>query len=109
MAALVTTTTWWPWATRTATSAASLATELRLMSPAAVVSDVDQRYVFVETAPYTFERRLIELASNDARFGGVGVKEVVVHGGIRSGERVVVEGAFTLKSELAKAGFAEEE
>lgn len=90
-------------------SRAAVAEAPLVIPAAAVVSDVDQRYVFVETAPYTFERRLIELASNDARFGGVGVKEVVVHGGIRSGERVVVEGAFTLKSELAKAGFAEEE
>lgn len=76
---------------------------------AAVVSDVDQRYIFVETSPFTYERRVIELAGNDARFGGVGAREVVIHGGVRPGDRIVVEGAFTLKSELAKAGFAEEE
>jgi multidrug efflux pump subunit AcrA (membrane-fusion protein) len=80
-----------------------------VIAAAAVVSDVDQRYVFVETAPFTYERRVVELAANDARFGGVGTKEVVIHGGVRPGERIVVEGAFTLKSELAKAGFAEEE
>jgi multidrug efflux pump subunit AcrA (membrane-fusion protein) len=91
-------------ASRARVAAASL-----VLPAAAVVSDVDQRYVFVETAPYTYERRLIELAANDARFGGVGAKEVVIHGGVRPGERVVVNGAFTLKSELAKAGFAEEE
>jgi hypothetical protein len=28
--------------------------------------------------------------------------------GLRPGEQVVVAGAFTIKSELAKAGFAEE-
>ncbi len=83
--------------------------EAALVLPAAaVVSDVEQRYVFVEVAPYTYERRVVELAPNDARFGGVGTGEVVVHGGVRPGERVVVAGAFTLKSELAKAGFAEE-
>ncbi len=90
---------------------ASRATEAAaplVIAAGAVVSDVDQRYVFIETAPFTYERRVIELAAHDARFGGVGAKEVVVHGGIRAGERVVVEGAFTLKSELAKAGFAEE-
>jgi RND family efflux transporter MFP subunit len=91
-------------ASRAASAEASL-----VIPAAAVVSDVDQRYVFVETAPYTYERRVIELAGREARFGGVGVKEVVVHGGIGPGDRVVVEGAFTLKSELAKAGFAEEE
>jgi RND family efflux transporter MFP subunit len=80
----------------------------RATAAAAPLSDVDQRYVFVETAPFTYERRLVELALDDARFGGVGAREVVVHGGIRPGERVVVEGAFTLKSELAKAGFVEE-
>lgn len=85
------------------------AAETPLVIPAsAVMSDVDQRYVFVETAPFAYERRVVELALADARFGGVGAREVVVHGGIRPGERVVVEGAFTLKSELAKAGFAEE-
>lgn len=90
-------------------SRAAVAEAPLVIPAAAIVSDVDQRYVFVEAGPYTYERRVIELASNDARFGGVGAKEVVVHGGIRSGERVVVNGAFTLKSELAKAGFAEEE
>lgn len=90
-------------ASRATAAAAPLA-----IPASAVVSDVDQRYVFVETAPFAYERRAVELALADARFGGVGAREVVVHGGIRPGERVVVEGAFTLKSELAKAGFAEE-
>jgi RND family efflux transporter MFP subunit len=86
------------------------AAEAPLVLPAtAVLSDIDQRYVFVETAPYTYERRTVELSVNDARFGGVGAKEVVIHGGVRPEERIVVEGAFTLKSELAKAGFADEE
>ncbi len=86
------------------------AAEAPLVIPStAVLTDVDQRYVFVETAPYTYDRRVIELASNDARFGGVGTGDVVVHGGIRPGERVVVDGAFALKSQLAKASFAEEE
>lgn len=90
-------------------SRAAVAEAPLVISATAVLSDVDQRYVFVETAPYTYDRRVIELAANDVRFGGVGAREVVVHGGIRSGERVVVEGAFTLKSQLAKAGFAGEE
>jgi multidrug efflux pump subunit AcrA (membrane-fusion protein) len=89
-------------------SSATVAEAPLVIPAAAIVSDVDQRYVFVETAPYTYERRIVELAANDARFGGVGASAVVVHAGIRPGERIVVEGAFTLKSELAKAGFVEE-
>ncbi len=91
-------------------ASSAAAAEAPMVIPAgAVVSDVDQRYVFVEMAPYTYERRVVELAANDARFAGVGARDVVIHGGVRSGERIVVEGAFTLKSELAKSGFAEEE
>jgi RND family efflux transporter MFP subunit len=90
------------------TSRMALAETPLAIPAAAIVSDVDQRYVFVETAPFTYERRIVELAINDARFGGVGATEVVVQGGLQPGDRVVVEGAFTLKSELAKAGFAEE-
>ncbi len=90
-------------------SRATVAEAPLVLPAAAVLSDIDQRYVFVETAPYTYERRAIELSVNDARFGGVGAKEVVIHGGVRPGERIVVAGAFILKSELAKAGFADEE
>ena len=91
-------------------AARATAREAPLVVPAgAIVSELDRRYVFVETEPNVYERRPVELALSDTRFAGVGVAEVVVHGGLVPGDRVVVEGAFVLKSELAKAGFAEEE
>lgn len=70
--------------------------------------EAEQQYVFVETAPFTYERRLVEASTND-RFGGVQASERVVQGDLKAGDKVVARGAFTLKSELAKASFAEEE
>jgi len=77
---------------------------------AALVTDGDARYVFVEVSPRTFERRAVEVASlvppgSAAATGG----RVMVRRGVASGERVAVRGAFTLKSELAKAALAEDE
>lgn len=64
----------------------------------AVIVDGAERYVFVEVAPRTFERRAVDVQSSG---GG----ELIVHSGLAAGERVVTEGAFTLKSELAKGEF----
>lgn len=64
----------------------------------AVVTDGGERWVFVEVAPRTFERRAVEVES-------LGDGELVVLSGVSAGERVVIEGAFTLKSELAKGEF----
>lgn len=76
----------------------------------AVVSDGAQRYVFVEVAPRTFERREVRVASvAPAGSAAATSGRVAVLEGIAPGERVVVRGAFTLKSELAKAAFGEEE
>lgn len=77
---------------------------------AALVTDGDARYVFVEVSPRTFERRAVDVVSlvppgSAAASGG----RVVVRRGVTSGERVAVRGAFTLKSELAKAALAEDE
>jgi len=88
--------------------AAEPGAERPLSVPAsAVVTDGDARYVFVQVAPLTFERRAVELAlsAGGARAG----TRVVVLSGLAPGERVVTRGAFTLKSELAKAAFAEDE
>lgn len=90
---------------------ASAAGERRVTIPeASIVTDGDARYVFVEIAPRTYERRAVEVASlappGAAAAGG---GRVVVRSGLRAGERVVVRGAFTLKSELAKAALAEDE
>jgi RND family efflux transporter MFP subunit len=65
----------------------------------ALVTDGDTRYVFVEVGARTYERRAVEIAPG-APAGRVGVLS-----GIQPGERVVTRGAFTLKSELGKAGF----
>jgi len=77
---------------------------------AALVTDGDARYVFVEVSPRTFERRAVEVVSllppGSAATSG---SRVVVRRGVASGERVAVRGAFTLKSELAKAALAEDE
>lgn len=78
----------------------------------AVVTDGGERYVFVEVGLRSYERREVQLAAGVAPgMGpqGAGGGRVVVAGGLASGERVVVRGAFTLKSELAKASFAEDE
>jgi RND family efflux transporter MFP subunit len=76
----------------------------------AVVVAGASRYVFVEVAPRTFERREVEVASlalagSSAPADG----RVAVRRGLVAGERVVVRGAFTLKSEMAKAALAEDE
>ena len=67
-----------------------------------VVTDEGERFVFVEIAPRTFERRPVEVASlaDESR--------LAVLSGLAVGERVVARGAFTLKSELGKAEFGEE-
>jgi multidrug efflux pump subunit AcrA (membrane-fusion protein) len=85
------------------------ATPTFVVPAGAIVSETDQRYVFVETTLNVYERRPVELALSDTRSTGVAATEVVVRGGLVPGDRVVVEGVFVLKSELAKAGFAEEE
>ncbi len=64
----------------------------------AVVTDGSARYVFVEVEPRAFEQRAVEVEP-------LGNGYVVVMSGLEDGERVVVEGAFTLKSELAKGEF----
>lgn len=74
----------------------------------AVVTDGAKRYVFVQTAPRTFERREVETASlAPAGSSLVNSAFVLVRGGLRAGEQVVTRGAFTLKSELAKAGLGD--
>jgi multidrug efflux pump subunit AcrA (membrane-fusion protein) len=74
----------------------------------AVVTDGEMRYVFIQTAPRTFERRTIEVAPPGAvRVGSGGI--VLVRSGLAPGERLVIRGAFVLKSELAKAAFGESE
>ena len=76
----------------------------------AVVTDGERRFVFVEVGLRTYERREVRIAPLSPPGSTVSrALSVVVQDGLRSGERVVVTGAFTLKSELAKASLAEEE
>ncbi|ODT02985.1 MAG: hypothetical protein ABS52_11120 [Gemmatimonadetes bacterium SCN 70-22] len=68
----------------------------------AIVTDGPDRYVFVEVGPRTYERRAVELAPGLAGAGPAGGRVAVVSG-LGADDRLVVRGAFTLKSELAKA------
>lgn len=75
------------------------ATAPALTIPAsAVVTDGAERYVFVEVGPRTYERREVQVAPASG-------DRVAVTAGLGAGDRVVTRGAFTLKSELGKAGF----
>lgn len=75
----------------------------------AIVTDGERRFVFVETGLRAYERR--EVRTTPLSPPGSSTQRtamVVVQDGLRAGERVVVRGAFTLKSELAKASLSDE-
>lgn len=76
----------------------------------AVVTDGERRFVFVEVGRRTYERREVRVLPLSPP-GSTAARSlrVVVQDGLRAGERVVVTGAFTLKSELAKASLSEDE
>jgi RND family efflux transporter MFP subunit len=80
-----------------------------LVPETAIVSDGGARIVFVEVAPRTYERRVVQvesLAPAGAMYtAGRDVRVVACQ---RVGERIVVQGAFMLKSELGKAALGEE-
>ena len=76
----------------------------------AIVTDGERRYVFVEVGPRTYERRLVQVTSAAPAGAATAASgRVAVLAGLAANERVVVRGAFTLKSELAKASLAEDE
>jgi cobalt-zinc-cadmium efflux system membrane fusion protein len=66
-----------------------------------VLREKEEVFVLVQTDPETFKRRPVKLGAVSG--GAVEVKE-----GLQAGEKVAVDGAFTLKSELLKASFGEE-
>lgn len=75
----------------------------------AIVTDGERRYVFVEVGLREFERRVVDVRSLAPPGSALPVVDrVAVRRGLTAGERVVVAGAFTLKSELAKASLGEE-
>lgn len=87
----------------------STATNTLTIPESAIVTDGARRFVFVETGPRAYERR--EVRTTPLSPPGSATQRtamVVVEDGLRAGERVVVRGAFTLKSELAKAKLGDE-
>lgn len=80
---------------------------LRIPS-SAVVFDGTETIVFVETAERTYQRRVVTIEGL-ARPGSLNpsVESVLVRAGLTEGERIVIRGAFILKSELGKAALAE--
>lgn len=74
----------------------------------AIVTDGEERYVFVEVGERTYERREVRVSSLAPPGSATpGTDRVAVREGLAAGDRVVISGAFILKSELAKAGLGE--
>lgn len=71
------------------------APDVLVVPEAAVQNDQSSSFVFVQQEPGVFEARTIRLGDKNGTFA-----EVLE--GLREGEAVVKEGAFTLKSELLK-------
>lgn len=66
------------------------ASRTRVVLPTtALLMNNDRTTVFVATAPWTFERRTVEMQSDEGT-------TVVLDSGVRSGERVVVKGGILL-------------
>jgi RND family efflux transporter MFP subunit len=77
-----------------------------LMVPArALLAEGAHRFLFVEVAPRTFERRMVQIA--EAPAGAAPGDLVVVVAGLSAGERVVVHGAIVLRSELVRGSLAD--
>ncbi len=74
-----------------------------LVVPVSAVQRIgDDDYVFVRVAPRKFQARAVALGERSAGF-------VVVRRGLREGDEVVTEGALTLKAELEKASFGDDD
>ncbi|RPH75380.1 MAG: efflux RND transporter periplasmic adaptor subunit, partial [Nitrospiraceae bacterium] len=69
--------------------------DILVVPETAVQHDRDRSFVFVQREPGVFEARTVRLGEKNGT-----VVEVLE--GVREGEAVVMEGAFTLKSELLK-------
>lgn len=68
----------------------------------AVLQEKGERFAFVQEGEGVFERRPLKLGDKAGGF-------YPVISGVKAGEQVVVLGGFTLKSELLKESFGEEE
>ncbi len=71
------------------------ASDVLVVPEAAIQHDRGRSFVFVQQEPGVFEARTIKLGEKNGTFA-----EVLE--GVREGDAVVVDGAFTLKSELLK-------
>jgi RND family efflux transporter MFP subunit len=69
--------------------------ELPLAPSSAILTEGDERLVFVQTGPERFERRVIRAGQRDEQEDVVAVLD-----GLDPGDRVVVAGAYELKAEL---------
>ena len=77
-----------------------------LLVPAqAVLTEGGQRFVFVEVAPRTFQKRVVQVASLPA--GSAPSEKVAIASGLSAGEGVVVHGAIVLRSELARGSLVD--
>jgi RND family efflux transporter MFP subunit len=82
------------------------AATLLVIPESALVTEGEARFVFVEVAPRTFERRAVQVEALSAPGSTVpAVGRVAVRSGLATGERIAVAGSFILKSEMGKAGF----
>ena len=69
----------------------------------AITTEGADRFVFVEVGPRTYARRAVDVARTLISGGGPSSGRVAILKGLSANDRVVTHGAFTLKSELAKA------
>jgi len=74
---------------------------LLVVPEAAVQTEGDQRFVFVPEDDSSFVKRAVRVGHDLDSL-------IVILEGLAAGEKVVTEGAFVLRSELAKASFGEE-
>jgi hypothetical protein len=84
----------------------AIAVPVLVVPASAVVVDGSDRFVFVEVAERTYERRMVDATPLPAA-GERAAARSAIREGVSPGERVVIRGAFFLKSELAKAAFGE--
>ncbi|MNS18094.1 Cobalt-zinc-cadmium resistance protein CzcB [compost metagenome] len=68
----------------------------------AVMQEKGETFVFTKQSDTTFERRPVQVGAPAGGF-------VPVESGLKAGETVVTDGAFTLKAELLKESFGEHE
>ena len=81
---------------------------LVIIPESAVVTVGAERYVFVEVAPRTFERRPVMIESLTPPGSAAPTSsQVVVRSGLAPGARIAIRGAFTLQSEFAKSKLGE--